>query len=315
MPRIKRSRMVMSLVHPNAAAIDIGATLHVAAVGPDHDPEPVRSFGTFTGDLHRLADWFKQCGVSTVAMESTGVYFSPNWREKHLCCFNSLLAISQLSVRLPPRAIRRTDANRAALKGQSASPRRPAIVAGDMNALPPIHLWRKQPGGNPILVPSHGNPGWKPCGIGFPSCTPGIGGIICWLFIVRVVARHRRTKEAATDMLGLQPPRHISTLPISAYPVPAVMSGSTSSGRGPNCENDVMGHIQTHAAQQHRATPFPWNYRRDRLPRSAEDRRCDGGRSSRGLGIGVATRDARTSAGLPAIGLAQPVGGAGRRWV
>jgi transposase len=51
--------------------------MHVAAVGPDKDPEPVRSFGTFTGDLHKLADWFEQCGVRTVAMESTGVYWIP----------------------------------------------------------------------------------------------------------------------------------------------------------------------------------------------------------------------------------------------
>jgi transposase len=51
--------------------------MHVAAVGPDQDPEPVRSFGTFTGDLHRLADWFEKCGVRTVAMESTGVYWIP----------------------------------------------------------------------------------------------------------------------------------------------------------------------------------------------------------------------------------------------
>ena len=47
MPRTKRSRMAMLPVHANAAAIDIGATLHIAAVGPDRDPEPVRSFGTF----------------------------------------------------------------------------------------------------------------------------------------------------------------------------------------------------------------------------------------------------------------------------
>ncbi len=73
-PRRKRD---ISPTHPHAAAIDIGATLHVAAVGPDQDPEPVRSFGTFTGDLHRLADWFEQCGVRTVAMESTGVYWIP----------------------------------------------------------------------------------------------------------------------------------------------------------------------------------------------------------------------------------------------
>jgi transposase len=73
-PRLKRD---ISPTHPNAAAIDIGATMHVAAVGPDQDPEPVRSFGTFTGDLHRLADWFERCGVRTVAMESTGVYWIP----------------------------------------------------------------------------------------------------------------------------------------------------------------------------------------------------------------------------------------------
>ena len=79
MARTKRPgrRRGMAPVHPHAAAIDIGATLHVAAVGPDRDPEPVRSFGTFTGDLRRLADWLTQCGVTTVAMESTGVYWIP----------------------------------------------------------------------------------------------------------------------------------------------------------------------------------------------------------------------------------------------
>ena len=51
--------------------------MHVAAVDPDDNSEPVRSFGTFTGDLQRLADWFKQCGIRTVAMESTGVYWIP----------------------------------------------------------------------------------------------------------------------------------------------------------------------------------------------------------------------------------------------
>ena len=72
-----RNKRDISPTHPDAAAIDIGATMHVAAVRPDKISEPVRSFGTFTGDLHRLADWFKQCGVRTVAMESTGVYWIP----------------------------------------------------------------------------------------------------------------------------------------------------------------------------------------------------------------------------------------------
>jgi hypothetical protein len=48
-----------------------------ARCGPDRDPDPVRTFNTFTDDLHRLADWFEQCGVKTVVMESTGVYWIP----------------------------------------------------------------------------------------------------------------------------------------------------------------------------------------------------------------------------------------------
>ena len=67
----------LAVVNPNAAAIDIGATMHVAAVGADHASDPVRSFGTFTADLHRLADWFAECGVKTVVMESTSVYWIP----------------------------------------------------------------------------------------------------------------------------------------------------------------------------------------------------------------------------------------------
>src|SRR3954453_2814606 len=74
--RDRKSRE-LPLIHPAAAAIDIGATMHVAAVGPDRDTEPVRTFGTFTDDLHRLADWFARCGIKTIFMESSGVYWIP----------------------------------------------------------------------------------------------------------------------------------------------------------------------------------------------------------------------------------------------
>ena len=67
----------LPMVHPNAAAIDVGARMHMAAVGPERTAEPVRSFGTFTTDLHRLADWFAECGVETAVMESTSVYWIP----------------------------------------------------------------------------------------------------------------------------------------------------------------------------------------------------------------------------------------------
>ncbi|MCK1632527.1 hypothetical protein IVA99_21415 [Bradyrhizobium sp. 162] len=66
----------MPMVHPNAAAIDVGATMHTA-VRADCAPEPVRSFGSFTADLHRLVDWFTECGVETVVIESTSVYWIP----------------------------------------------------------------------------------------------------------------------------------------------------------------------------------------------------------------------------------------------
>ena len=78
-PKRSKSRggSKMPMVHPNAAAIDVGATMHMAAVRADRAPEPIRSFGTFTADLHRLVDWFTECGVETVVMESTSVYWIP----------------------------------------------------------------------------------------------------------------------------------------------------------------------------------------------------------------------------------------------
>lgn len=75
MKRSKSGGMdAMSMLSPGAAAIDIGSTMHMAAINPNADDNPVRAFGTFTGDLHDMARWFKECGVTSVAMESTGVY-------------------------------------------------------------------------------------------------------------------------------------------------------------------------------------------------------------------------------------------------
>jgi transposase len=73
----KSDKAALPVMRPNAAGIDIGATEIFVAVPPDRDAEKVRSFPTFTQDLYALADWLKQCGVTTVAMESTGVYWIP----------------------------------------------------------------------------------------------------------------------------------------------------------------------------------------------------------------------------------------------
>jgi transposase len=64
-------------INLNAAGIDIGSRSHFVAVPPDRDPQPVQEFPAFTADLGHLADWLERCGITTVAMESTGVYWIP----------------------------------------------------------------------------------------------------------------------------------------------------------------------------------------------------------------------------------------------
>jgi transposase len=74
----KKKIVVMThVLEPNAAGIDVGATEMYVAVPVDRDPQSVRRFSTFTNDLIRLADWLKQCGITSVAMESTGVFWIP----------------------------------------------------------------------------------------------------------------------------------------------------------------------------------------------------------------------------------------------
>src|ERR1700686_2287990 len=65
------------VLEPNAAGIDIGAREIFIAVPPGRDEQPVRACATFTEDIEQLADWLVACRVTTVAMESTGVYWIP----------------------------------------------------------------------------------------------------------------------------------------------------------------------------------------------------------------------------------------------
>lgn len=67
----------LSVVNPNAAGIDLGADSHWVSVPEGRDSECVRRFGCFTADLYAMADWLKGCGIETVAMEATGVYWIP----------------------------------------------------------------------------------------------------------------------------------------------------------------------------------------------------------------------------------------------
>ncbi|MBO0723665.1 MAG: IS110 family transposase [Blastocatellia bacterium] len=67
----------LNRINEHAAGIDIGAERHYVAVPPGSTEHPVREFGVFTNDLYAIANWLRECGVETVAMESTGVYWIP----------------------------------------------------------------------------------------------------------------------------------------------------------------------------------------------------------------------------------------------
>ena len=75
--RLERQMEKMDPLNHNAAGLDIGSEEIYAAVPADRDQNPVRAFKTFTQDLNELADWLQECGIDTVAMESTGIYWVP----------------------------------------------------------------------------------------------------------------------------------------------------------------------------------------------------------------------------------------------
>jgi transposase len=75
--RLQSENPGLEVVHPHAAGIDVGNGAHYVAVRPDRDPQPVRRIECFTADLYRLAGWLQSCGVQTVALQSTGVYWIP----------------------------------------------------------------------------------------------------------------------------------------------------------------------------------------------------------------------------------------------
>lgn len=68
-------KKALNLIRPDAAGIDIASGVHYVAVPEGRCEQSVRSFGTFTDDLHTIAKWLVECKVGTVAMESTGVYW------------------------------------------------------------------------------------------------------------------------------------------------------------------------------------------------------------------------------------------------
>ena len=109
-PRRGKSARQLATVYPSAAGIDVGATAHVVAVPPDCDERPVRTFRTFSGDLHHLAQWLMEVGITTIAMESTGVYWVPVFEILEAHGFEVLLVNARDVKNVPGR---KTDINDA----------------------------------------------------------------------------------------------------------------------------------------------------------------------------------------------------------
>jgi len=75
--QLETSDPQLKIVHPDAAGIDVGNESHFVSVPAGRDENPVREFGSWTADLHRMAKWLKSCGIRTLALQSTGVYWIP----------------------------------------------------------------------------------------------------------------------------------------------------------------------------------------------------------------------------------------------
>jgi len=74
---VPASPAALSVINPDAAGIDVHCNMHMVCVPSDRDPNPVQQFGANTADLHAIAAWLKKCGVKTIALESTGIYWIP----------------------------------------------------------------------------------------------------------------------------------------------------------------------------------------------------------------------------------------------
>ena len=102
-PKPRTSPAALERLHPDAAGIDCGSAEHFVAVPPDRDATPVRAFATFTGDLHRLAEWLTACRVTHVAMEATGVYWIPVFEILEARGFQVILVNARHVKNLPGR--------------------------------------------------------------------------------------------------------------------------------------------------------------------------------------------------------------------
>src|SRR5438874_109130 len=109
--KMKRKKKVLQVpkleslkqINPNAAGVDVGASELYVCVPEDRDPRPVRVFQTFTSDLHEIAAWLKRWRVTSVAMESTGIYWIPLYEVLEEAGFEVKLVNAREAKNMPGR--------------------------------------------------------------------------------------------------------------------------------------------------------------------------------------------------------------------
>ena len=110
----------LHLLYANATGIDVEEAKHWIAVPPDRGAQPVHRFGSFSAEVHELANWLISCGVTTVSMESTGIYW--------IALFELLESRGLAVVLIDPRQAKR-------------APGRPKTDVLDCQWLQPLHTY------------------------------------------------------------------------------------------------------------------------------------------------------------------------------
>ena len=100
---MNKERGDLKQINFDAAGIDIGSEFHYVAVPEDRADEPIRKIGCYTADIEGMAEWLKECGIKTVAMESTGVYWIPVFQILEANGFEVLLVNARHIKNVPGR--------------------------------------------------------------------------------------------------------------------------------------------------------------------------------------------------------------------
>ena len=120
--QVQSEQVTLQIVHSNAAGIDVGKNTHYVAVPPDRDAESVRYFDSCTDGLQQMVAWLKKCGITSVALQSTGVYWIALYDLLQEADFEVYLVNARYTKSLPGRKSETTNAKALLRKPSTSGP-------------------------------------------------------------------------------------------------------------------------------------------------------------------------------------------------